>query len=487
MSKENRTLFRDKQKLKIGRVCLLAAAAYLLLVVSFYFLAGEQLHVRASRGEVELPLAETSTGEMTAGCIAEQQFYVRIERLMSVGVQWGTFYRTNHGTAVMELYDMRSSTLLASETFDLSAVEDGGVTAMTFDAPLEGLYHVPLRLRVFTDAAPGDAPALMLTSAAVLPESVFSVNGAPAEGTLCLSASGEDYIWTGQHYWEFAAAAGVLIAAYLLWSYRRWKIGKATVGVSALLALKRYDFLIRQLVSRDFKAKYKRSILGVFWSFLNPLLTMIVQYVVFSSLFRFDIPRYPVYLLCGIVMYNYFSESCSLTLNSIVGNAALITKVYVPKYIYPLTRVLSSLINLFISMIPLLLVALLSGVHPTKAYLLAIFPLICIAVFCLGLGMLLCTMMVFFRDTQFLWSVLSMIWMYLTPIFYPASILPDKLAWILKINPLYYFIDFLRTCIISGISPEPRTYAACALCALLMLTVGAFIFKKAQDRFVLYL
>lgn len=252
-------------------------------------------------------------------------------------------------------------------------------------------------------------------------------------------------------------------------------------------ALKKYEFLIKQLVNRDFKTKYKRSVLGVFWSFLNPLLTMIVQYVVFSNLFRFDIEHYPVYLLTGILMFNYFQEANNLTLISVTSNAALIKKVYVPKYIYPLTRVLSSFINLLISMIPLILVVLVSGIRPKLSFLLVVYPMACIGIFCLGLGMLLATSMVFFQDTQFLWSVLSMIWMYLTPIFYPASILPAKVAWILKVNPLYYYITFMRTCIIDGVSPSLKMYAACLVSALVMLAIGASIFKKNQDKFVLYL
>ena len=251
--------------------------------------------------------------------------------------------------------------------------------------------------------------------------------------------------------------------------------------------LKRYRFLIRQLVNRDFKTKYKRSVLGVFWSFLNPLLTMGVQYIVFSNLFRFDIEYYPVYLLTGILMFNYFNEACSLTLMSIVSNASLITKVYVPKYIYPLTRVMSSFINFLISLIPLVIVVLISGLRPSWSFFLVIIPMICIAAFCLGLGMLLATSMVFFQDTQFLWGVISMIWMYLTPIFYPASILPEQFRWIIKVNPLYYFTDFMRTCIISGTSPEPMMYVVCILWAAGMLLIGTQVFRINQDKFILYL
>ena len=254
-----------------------------------------------------------------------------------------------------------------------------------------------------------------------------------------------------------------------------------------LLALKKYRFLIKQLIIRDFKLKYKRSLLGVFWSFLNPLLTMSVQYIVFSALFRFDIENYPVYLLAGIVMFGFFSESTNLTMNSIVFSSALIKKVYVPKYIYPLTRTVSSTINLLISMIPLLIVALISGVRPSFSVLLIIIPIICISLFSLGVGMILATSMVFFRDTQYLWGVISMIWMYLTPIFYPASILPEKVAWIIKANPIYHFVSFLRTCIIEGISPDAYSYVICFFWAFASLLIGTIVFNKEQDKFVLYL
>ena len=176
-----------------------------------------------------------------------------------------------------------------------------------------------------------------------------------------------------------------------------------------------------------------------------------------------------------------------MALTSIVGNAALITKVYMPKYIYPLTRVISSLVNLTISLIPMLIVCIFTGVEFHRSVVLSLFFLGCLAVFSLGLGLLLSAAMVFFRDTQFLWGVFSMMWMYATPIFYPESILPEKLKIILQINPLYYFLKNVRICILSGISPEPAVYVHCALMALSTLLVGAFIFRKSQDRFVLYL
>lgn len=477
----------EQSKLNIKKLSILLIFCYLLLAIAFYYLAGYQLHYRQSRGNLEMPAAQAGTVELVQGTVVEQMFSVEIQRLQSISIQWGTYYRANAGTVTVELYDLRDNSMLMQQKLDAATITEGAVTTMSVDEPIESAYSTPLLLRLTSDSQPGSAVSPLMSSTQQTDGFELYLNSTQVPGTLCFSASGEDYIWTGLHYWKFVAAFGAIIALYLGLVYRKWKAGKPSVLVNAIVAIQKYQFLIKQLVSRDFKAKYKRSILGVFWSFLNPLLTMIVQYVVFSNLFRFDIPYYPVYLISGIIVFNYFSEACGMALTSIIGNATLITKVYVPKYIYPLTRILSSLVNLLISMIPMFMVVLISGLRPTKAYLLIPFILVCLAMFCLGLGMLLSAAMVFFRDIQFLWGVLTMIWMYLTPIFYPESILPDEVAWVLKINPLYYFINFLRSCVIDGVSPEPVVYVQCFLIALGVLAVGAWVFKKSQDKFVLYL
>ncbi len=476
-----------QRKLNIKKLSVLLVVCYLFLAVAFYYLAGYQLHFRQSRGTLEMPVAEAGTVELVQGAVVEQTFSAKIQCLQSISIQWGTYYRANAGTVTVELYDLRDNSLLMHQTLDASTIGEGAITTMSVEEPIETVYLAPLLLRISSDSQPGSAVSPLMSATAQTDGFGLYLNGSQVQGTLCFSADGEDYIWTGLHYWEFVAAFGVVIVLYLGFTYRKWKKGTPSMLINAIVAMQKYRFLIKQLVSRDFKAKYKRSILGVFWSFLNPLLTMMVQYIVFSNLFRFDIPYYPVYLLSGIIVFNYFSEACGMALTSIIGNATLITKVYVPKYIYPLTRILSSLVNLLISMIPLIIVTMLSGLYPTKAYLLIPFMLVCLAMFCLGLGMLLSAAMVFFRDIQFLWGVLTMIWMYLTPIFYPESILPEQVAWVLKVNPLYYFISFLRSCVIDGVSPEPVVYVQCFLISLCVLAAGAWVFKKSQDKFVLYL
>ncbi len=300
--------------------------------------------------------------------------------------------------------------------------------------------------------------------------------------------------------WLFLLATAVCFTAFFLYmAHLRKGQGKEKEpgGLRFLKTVHKYRFLISQLVERDFKVKYKRSVLGVFWSFLNPLLMMIVQYVVFSKLLnlRGNIEHYAIYLLTGIVIWNGFNDCTTQSMRSITGNTALITKVYVPKYIYPVTKVLSSFINVILSMIPLLLVSLIYGLFSSphlylnETLCLLPFGLLFLLVFCIGMGFLFSTLMVFFRDVEFLWTVISAIWMYATPIIYSLDMFTVA-AWLVKLmqfNPIYHFISFFRTVILNGTPVPLREYLFCAAFSVLVFLIGYYVFRKNEDKFVLYL
>ena len=460
---------------------------YIGLASLFYYLIGEQLYFRDSRGNISLIPAESGTIELVQGRKVEQFFTPYTQRLEKCSVQWGTYMRPNIGRAKVQLIDTRDSSVLMEKQIDVSTITEGAIVELTADTPIETVYSAPLVIRVTADSSVGSAISPMMSSSIQREGESLYINGEQINGTLCFSVSGKDYIWMGLHYWKIIIFCGILLMICCYIIVYRINNGKQSCVACALLSIRKYRFLIRQLVSRDFKTKYKRSVLGVLWSFLNPLLMMTVQYFVFSTIFKTDISNYPVYLLIGIISFNFFSEASSMALMSILGNSTLITKVYMPKYIYPLTRVMSSVINLAISLVPLAMMIILTGVDLKKSAILSVYFLICLIVFSLGLGMVLSTAMVFFRDVQFLWGVFSMLWMYATPIFYPESILPDKFRFVLEINPLYYFLKSMRMCILDGISPEPMVYIQCAFMAFVMLLLGTIIFRKSQDRFVLYL
>ena len=301
--------------------------------------------------------------------------------------------------------------------------------------------------------------------------------------------------------WIYFLLAFLLLGLLFFWVSgleKKRNAGKSCFGLTVLETVHRYRFLMEQLVSRDFKIKYKRSVLGVFWSFLNPLLMMIVQYVVFSHLLgiRGNVDHYAIYLLCGIVMWNGFNDCSTQSMRSITGNASLITKVYVPKYIYPLTKVFSASINILLSMIPLLLVTFVYGLfsephlYLSKAILLLPFGLIFMILFCMGMGFFLSSLMVFFHDIEFLWGFVSTLWMYATPIIYSLSMFEDKALWLVKMmqyNPLYHYISFVRTIILEGTSPALSEYGICMLFSAGIFLIGFFMFRKVQDKFILYL
>lgn len=477
--------FSVKKTLK--RVSIFVIVGYIVVAVAFFWLAGEQLYIRRSSGNTSLPTADSSVPELTSGNVVEQVFVSDVQRLEKVSVQWTTFYRMNTGTVVMELYNNNTKKLVMEKKCDASRLSEGAVLEMYSAEPLEASYKVPFLLRIYCiDSTAGSAVAPLINTE-MTDNGVLSINSEPIIGTLCFSVFGTDYIWIGLHYWLIMGVGFAIILSIVILVWYRFRKGKHSYTVDIIVVVEKYRFLINQLVERDFKTKYKRSVLGVFWSFLNPILTMAVQYFVFSTIFNSDISNYPSYLLIGVVIFNFFSESCSMALTSIVGNACLIAKVYVPKYIYPVTRVISSMVNLGISIIPLVIVCIFTGVKLEKSALLALFFLLCLIIFCMGFGLILSSAMVFFRDMQFLWGVFSMLWMYATPIFYPESILPDNLRVFLSVNPLYHFLKNIRICILDGISPEPSAYILCLVFSLVTLLIGAAIFRRNQDKFVLYL
>ncbi|MBN6064970.1 ABC transporter permease [Aggregatibacter actinomycetemcomitans] len=249
-----------------------------------------------------------------------------------------------------------------------------------------------------------------------------------------------------------------------------------------------FDELLKQLIVRDVKLKYRRSYLGYLWSILNPLMLMMVLVVIFSNLFRFDIPNFPLYLITGQVMFNFMIEATSMSVGSIIGNTSLIKKTYVPKYIFTVSKVGSSLVNLVFSLGALILVMIFT--EAVFSWELLYFPLIVLQVFIfsLGVGLYLAAATVFFRDIQYLWGVFTSMWMYLTPLFYPVSIIPLEYQDIYKgLNPMYWYIEQFRNIVLYAKSPDLYSMLIGFLVAFVFLIFGAWYFNKKQDEFILYI
>ena len=250
---------------------------------------------------------------------------------------------------------------------------------------------------------------------------------------------------------------------------------------------RKFTPLLYQLVRRDFLAKYKRSVLGVLWSLLSPLLTMIILTIVFSTLFRFDIENYPVYLLSGNIIFTMFNEITNTCLYSVIGASALMKKVSVPKYIFPFSRALSALINFVFSFISLLFVMWFTGSTFHLSMLFIPISIFYVFVFATGIGLILSTAMVFFRDVSYLYGIFITAITYFTPLFYPIGIIPISFRWIISLNPLYHFVECFRTCSIYGSVPSVWQNLICFILASLSLAFGLWIFNKKQDDFILFI
>lgn len=247
--------------------------------------------------------------------------------------------------------------------------------------------------------------------------------------------------------------------------------------------------LLKQLIIRDIKLKYRRSYLGYLWSILNPLMMMLVLVTIFSNLFsRFDIPNYPLYLISGQIIFSLMTEATNMSVGSILGNASLIKKTYVPKYIFTMSKVGSSLVNTLFSLGALLIVMLATQATFSWTILLAPLVLIQVFIFSLGLGMFLSAAAVFFRDIQYLWGVVISMWLYLTPIFYPINIIPEEYQTIYKsINPMYWYLEQFRDIVLYTRLPDLHSVYMGFSLAFLVLLLGAIYFNKKQDEFILYI
>ena len=257
---------------------------------------------------------------------------------------------------------------------------------------------------------------------------------------------------------------------------------------NVMINLKKYSFLLQQLVSRDFKVQYKRSVLGIVWSLLYPILTMIVMAIVFSNVFKFSTPdvNYLAYLLSGLVMFNYFSEASNLSMSSVVANFGLLNKIYIPKYIFPLSKCLFVGINFLLTLITLYIVLLATGTGVNWYHIFLPYAYLCLFMFTLGMGFILSAVSVFLRDMFYIYGIIVMMWTYLTPIMYDIKMISEELQPWLKLNPLYHYINFAREIILYGRIPQPFTWTICLLSSVAVLLIGVIVFKKTQDKFIYY-
>ncbi|MEB3100929.1 ABC transporter permease [Ferviditalea candida] len=257
--------------------------------------------------------------------------------------------------------------------------------------------------------------------------------------------------------------------------------------ITYLKTFNKYYYLLTLLVKKDIKKKYKGSFLGILWSLLNPLLNMIVLTIVFSTLFKENVHNFPVYMLSGQLLFGFFSSSTMGSLNSVISSASLINKVYVPKYIFTFSRLMSDFVFFAISLVDLLLIMIVTRADITINIMYAPIYLLLLLVFSSGVSLILATVTVFFRDIEHLYGVFITFLMYGSAIFYPASIIPDKFQFILTLNPVFYFINGFRNVVYDGFPVDSTNLMICLTLAVISLIIGIVVFEKNQDKFILHI
>ena len=250
--------------------------------------------------------------------------------------------------------------------------------------------------------------------------------------------------------------------------------------------IKKHQFLFRELVHRDFTKKYKRTVLGIAWSVLSPLLTLLVMNLIFGTLLGASIEHYTIYLFSGQLVFSFFSDSTNEGMTSLLNNAEIFTKVNVPKYLFLFSKNISSLINFAITLVVYFLFVITHGIPITWKFILLVYPVACLVIFNLGMGLILSALYVFFRDIQYLYSIFTLILMYMSTIFYSIDTFPDIGRNLFLLNPIYVYIRYFRKIVLEGTIPTPQFHLIALGYALIAFGIGGWIYKKKNHSFLYY-
>lgn len=246
-------------------------------------------------------------------------------------------------------------------------------------------------------------------------------------------------------------------------------------------------FLLRQLVKRNLTSKYKESVLGIVWSFINPLCVMLIFTAIFSVLFRYQIKNFPVYFLSGRLFYDFFIAATNGAMHSIRGNAFILKKVYVPRYMFAIGAICYEFINFLISLVILFGVMALTGAQFQITTVFAIIPLILLIVMIIGVGLILAVFNTYFSDVGYIYSIFTLLLMYASALFYPMEIVPANIQMIFTLNPLYIAITCFRDTIMYGIFPDVASLLYLAIFSIMVFAIGFLLFRIHENKLILEL
>ena len=250
--------------------------------------------------------------------------------------------------------------------------------------------------------------------------------------------------------------------------------------------MRHYQFLFEELVKRDFKKKYKRTVLGMAWSILSPLLTLLVMSLVFTRFFGRTTPHYTTYLFCGNLIFSYFNESTTQGMTSLTGNAGIFTKVNIPKYLFLFSKNVQTLINFGLTLCVFVMFCIVDHITFTWKFILLLYPILLLVLFNIGFGLILSALFVFFRDIQYLWTVFIQLLMYMSAIFYTIDHYDPFVQNLFLLNPIYLFIRYFRKIVIEAAIPTLWFHLLMAADVLIVLGLGCWIYKKYNTKFLYY-
>ena len=250
--------------------------------------------------------------------------------------------------------------------------------------------------------------------------------------------------------------------------------------------IEKHQFLFEELVKRDFKQKYKRTVLGMGWSILSPLLSLLVMKLVFTQFFGRSMEHYTTYLFAGNLMFSYFKEATNGGMNALVSNARIFTKINVPKYIFLLTKNVSSIINFGITLLVFFLFAALDGVTFSWKFLTILYPVLSMMAFSVGVGLILSALYVFFRDIQYLYDIFTLLLMYMSAIFYTVDSYSLAIQRLFLLNPVYCAIKYVRIVVLEGMIPGLYLHVLLLVYASLALFLGGLMYKRKNRQFLYY-
>lgn len=256
--------------------------------------------------------------------------------------------------------------------------------------------------------------------------------------------------------------------------------------IKALKNIPENWFLFEELVKRDFEHKYKRTALGMLWSVLSPLLTLLVMKLVFTEFFGRNTPHYTTYLFAGNIVMSFYREATKQGMSSLLDNAAIISKINVPKYLFLFSKNISALINFSLTLVVFFLFCIIDHIHFSFKFIALLYPIVCLIALNIGVGMILSVMFVFFRDTRYLYDVFLTLLTYVSAIFYRIDQFGPRTQRMFLFNPVYVYIKYFRTVVIDGTLPSLAYHGLCLFYAMIFLIIGFFMYRKYNHQFVYY-